>query len=209
MKHHVAKIALSACVLFAAACSGPGATENETPEAGAKPDAGVLNIYSARHYPSDQAIYDSFEAETGIHVRARQASADQLIETMKAEGDASPADLIISSDMGALWRFKDAGLTQPVSSPTIDAEIPDRLRDPEGHWFGLSRRLRGVVYDPARISVDQVDEWSDLTDPSLKGEICVRSSSNVYNLSLTDQVGQRRGMRHRHFQPLLLGPPSG
>ncbi len=157
-----------------------------------KSDA-TLRIYSARHYDSDKFMYDAFEKKTGIRVLFREAGANQLLETMKAEGENSPADLIIASDAGALWRFEDAGLTQALPSGEFEGRIPERLLEPDRQYVGLARRVRGVAYDPERISPDQVDEWKDLADPSLKGEICVRSSTNIYNLSLMAEMIERWG----------------
>ncbi len=154
---------------------------------------GTLNIYSARHYDSDKLMYEAFEEQTGIRVRFREAGANQLLETMRAEGENSPADLIIASDAGALWRFKDAGLTQPLPEGEFETLIPERLIEPDRQWVGLARRIRGVAYDPERISPDQVDEWQDLADPSLEGEICVRSSTNIYNLSLIAEMVEKWG----------------
>ncbi|MEL7546857.1 MAG: extracellular solute-binding protein [Pseudomonadota bacterium] len=153
----------------------------------------TLTIYSARHYDSDQLLYDQFEADTGISIDVREQSADQLLETMRAEGDQSPADLVIASDAGALWRFKDAGLTQAVSAPTLEAAIPESYRDPAGHWFALARRVRLVAYDAEQVDADAVNSWQALSDPALEGEICVRTSSNIYNLSLMAEIIERLG----------------
>ena len=138
-------------------------------------------------------MYEAFEEQTGIRVLYREAGANQLLETMKAEGENSPADLIIASDAGALWRFEDAGLTQPLPEGEFESRIPARLLDDGRQWVGLARRIRGIAYDPERITPGQVDEWQDLADPSLQGEICVRSSTNIYNLSLMSEMIERWG----------------
>lgn len=176
-----------------AACS-PSANDNGSEDAGLEPGSnGTLRIYSARHYDSDRLMYDAFEKASGGRVLYREAGANQLLETMKAEGANSPADLIIASDAGALWRFEDAGLTQALPEGEIESRIPARLLDTDRQWVGLARRVRGVAIDPERISPDQVDQWEDLADPSLKGEICVRSSTNIYNLSLMGEMIERWG----------------
>ncbi|MGB3625821.1 MAG: extracellular solute-binding protein [Henriciella sp.] len=154
---------------------------------------GTLRIYSARHYDSDRLMYEAFERQSGIRVLFREAGANQLLETMKAEGENSPADLIIASDAGALWRFENAGLTQALPEGEFESRIPARLIDDKRQWVGLARRIRGVAYDPERIQPDQVDEWSDLADPSLEGEVCARSSTNIYNLSLMGEMIERWG----------------
>ncbi|MEM5517318.1 extracellular solute-binding protein [Henriciella sp. AS95] len=190
MKRFLPVLALAGAM---AACSP--APSDETP---ANPDVevgsnGTLRIYSARHYDSDRLMYEAFEKASGVKVLYREAGANQLLETMKAEGENSPADLIIASDAGALWRFEDAGLTQALPEGEFESRIPARLIDDGRQWVGLARRVRGVAYDPERISADQVDEWSDLADPSLEGEICARSSTNIYNLSLMGEMIERWG----------------
>ncbi|MEM1149718.1 MAG: extracellular solute-binding protein [Pseudomonadota bacterium] len=179
---------------LALALSGCGETsttssEPEQPVA----EQEVITLYSARHYDGDEAIYDAFEAATGIKVQARESRAPQLLETMRAEGDASPADVIIAADAGTLWRFKDAGLTQPVGSEILEEAIPAALRDPEGHWFGLAKRYRGIAYDTERVSPEAVDAFAKLADDSMEGEICARSSSNIYNLSLLGHLMETLG----------------
>ncbi|MEL6663405.1 MAG: extracellular solute-binding protein [Pseudomonadota bacterium] len=153
----------------------------------------VLTLYSARHYDGDQAIYDAFEAETGIEVRARESRAPQLLETMKAEGDASPADVIIAADAGTLWRFKDAGLTQQIASDALDAAVPSQFKDPDGHWFGLAKRYRVIAYDTERVTEADVDAFPKLATADFEGEICARSSSNIYNLSLLGHLMETIG----------------
>lgn len=162
-------------------------------EDAAAPGGGTLRIYSARHYDSDKLMYEAFTDKTGTKVLFREAGANQLLETMKAEGENSPADLIIASDAGALWRFEDAGLTQPLPEGEFEGRVPARLIEPGRQYIGLARRIRGVAYDPERIQPEQVDQWQDLADPSLKGEICVRSSTNIYNLSLMGEMIEQLG----------------
>ena len=189
-------VLLTAIALFAVACgkpAEPAATNAEPVAAPAVPSAGVLNVYSARHYDSDKVMYDMFEKETGIHVRFRESGAPELIETMKAEGDKSPADVIISSDVGTLYRFQAGGFTQGVRSETLENLIPPHFREPDGNWFGLARRARIIVYDPTRLKPEDVAHYQDLADGKLQGEICMRSSSNVYNLSLMGEFIGRWG----------------
>jgi iron(III) transport system substrate-binding protein len=170
----------------AAGSDGPATIE-------AAPAAQALNIYSARHYDSDKAMYAKFEELSGIKVNVREAGAPELLETMKAEGADSPADVIIVSDAGALHRFQTEGFTQAVRSDKLEAAIPAQLREKEGHWFDLSKRARIVVYDPQMLPTQEVDTYADLADERLKGELCVRSSTNVYNLSLLSEFISRNG----------------
>ncbi|MEO1188815.1 MAG: extracellular solute-binding protein, partial [Pseudomonadota bacterium] len=147
---------LSLLVGAVAACSNPSEpTETET---AAAPER-VLTLYSSRHYDSDKALYAMFEEETGARLDVREAGASQLLETLKAEGDQSPADLILAADAGSLWRFKDAGLTQPLASDTLETLVPANYRAADGHWYGVARRMRGIAYDPTRWDAEQLALW--------------------------------------------------
>ena len=145
----------------------------------------VLNLYSSRHYSTDQALYDDFTRQTGIRINRIEADADPLIERMRAEGANSPADLFISVDAGRIERARVAGLLQPVSSPILDAAVPAHLRDPQGHWFGLSKRARVIVFAKGRGSPEEAPTYESLANPKLKGRVVIRSSTNVYNQSMT------------------------
>ncbi|MDP3404265.1 MAG: extracellular solute-binding protein [Brevundimonas sp.] len=172
------KITLSiALAALVAACSPGEPAANKT-------DAGEVNLYTARHYDTDQAVYARFTEQTGIRVNLIEGNADQLIARMTSEGDASPADLFVTADAGALWRAQNAGLLQPTTSETLNAAIPANLRDPEGRWFGLNRRARIVAYDPAKVQPADVDTYEEIASPRFRGRLCVRSADSVYNLSL-------------------------
>jgi len=181
---------LSLLVGAVAACSNPTeTTETET----ATEDRPTLTLYSARHYDSDKALFAMFEERAGVKLDVRESKADQLIETMKAEGDQSPADIIITADAGSLWRFQDAGLTQPLVSDDLSALVPQNYQQSDGHWYGVARRLRGIAYDPQRWSAQDLATWDKLAEDDKAGEICVRSSSNIYNLSLMGEIIHRYG----------------
>lgn len=147
-------------------------------------DEAVLNVYSARHYQSDDALYEEFTRQTGIDVRRIEGGEDALIERIEQEGDASPADVLITVDAGRLWRAQQAGLFQPVESRILARNIPDHLREPDGHWFGFSTRARMIFFDKSRIAPEAVATYEDLADPALRGEVCARSGGHIYNLSL-------------------------
>ena len=147
-----------------------------------------VNVYSARHYDSDEALYDTFTQETGITVNVIEADADELIERIRSEGANSPADLIITTDAGRLWRAEEAGLLSPVASEVLDATVPANLRQPDGEWFGLTRRARVIVYNRERVDEGELSTYEDLADPKWRGRVCVRSSSNVYNQSLVASI---------------------
>lgn len=152
-----------------------------------KPKSGgerVVNLYTARHYDADQEVYDAFTRKTGVKVRWLEMAPDQLIERMKAEGPASPADVILMADAGALWRAEQAGLFRKISAPELDDRIPPELRDPQGRWWAFSRRARVIAYDKTKVKPEEVANYEQLAWPRFKNGICVRSSDNAYNLSL-------------------------
>lgn len=144
---------------------------------------GVVNIYSSRHYDTDQRLYSDFEKQTGIKVNRIEGQADELIERLKAEGKNSPADLLITVDAGRIWRATEAGLLGPVDSEILDERIPAALRHPDNLWFGISTRARIIFYNKERVK-EPPQTYDALADPKYKNMICTRSSSNVYMLSL-------------------------
>ena len=151
-------------------------------------DAKVVNLYSARHYDTDEALYTNFTKATGIVVNRVEAKPDELIERLKAEGDNSPADVFISVDAGRLDRARTAGLLQPVQSDVLNKAIPATLRDPDNHWFGFSSRARVLIYDKTRTKPSDLSTYEDLADPKWKGKILTRSSSGIYSQSLTGSI---------------------
>ncbi len=157
-------------------------------------EAGVLNVYSARHYQSDEALYEAFTRATGIRVRRIEGTDDALIERILQEGDASPADVLVTVDAGRLWRAEQAGVFQQVESPLLRERIPDNLRHPEGKWFGFSSRARMIFYDPERIEEGAISDYEDLADPRWAGELCIRSGGNIYNLSLMASLIAHHGL---------------
>ena len=150
----------------------------------AEPDA-VVNVYSARHYASDQEVFRAFTEETGIRVNLVEAGGDLLIERVRADGGRSPADVIITVDAGRLHRAAEAGLFQPMTGlDDVLARVPDTLEHPEGLWFGFATRARVIVYARDRVDPSEVQTYGALASPAFEGRVCVRSSSNVYNQSL-------------------------
>ena len=148
----------------------------------------VLNLYTSRHYQTDEALYDNFTKATGIKINRIEAGDDAIIERMKQEGARSPADVLMTVDAGRLWRAEQAGLLQPTRSKVLEERIPGELRHPEGLWFGFSMRARPVFYAKGKVDPKTLQNYEDLASPSHKGKICVRSSSNVYNLSLMSSM---------------------
>lgn len=176
----------------AAACGGDGA--GETDGAGAQADEeAVVNVYSHRHYESDRELFRRFTETTGIEVNVVTASADELITRLRNEGDATPADVLITVDAGRLDRAVEEDLLQPVTSEVLESNVPADLRDPEGHWYGLTRRARVLVYHTDRVDPAELSGYWDLADPEWDGRVLVRSSSNVYNQSLLAEMIARDG----------------
>jgi iron(III) transport system substrate-binding protein len=143
-----------------------------------------LNLYSSRHYQTDEALYDRFTELTGIRINRLEGKGDQLIERIRSEGANSPADVLITVDAGRLWRAEEAGLFQPVQSAVLDERIPANLRHPDGLWYGFSTRARLIFYNKEEIPEGAIESYEDLADPRWKGRVCIRSSGNVYNQSL-------------------------
>ncbi len=153
---------------------------------------GELNLYSSRHYDTDERLYSDFEAETGITINRIEAKADALIERMIAEGRNSPADILLTVDAGRMWRAADAGLLAPVESASLERTIPVHLRHPDGLWFGFSQRARVFFYDKEDVA-DPPRTYEELADPKYKGLVCTRSGSNIYMLSLMASVIDAHG----------------
>ncbi len=159
----------------------------------------VLNLYSARHYSTDEALYTNFTKATGIKINRVDADDAGILQRLKAEGTASPADVILLVDAARLWKGEVDGLFAPVKSKLLEDAIPVNLRGkatPEGTaWFGYSTRARVIVYDKARVKVADVDTYEELGDAKNKGLVCTRSGSHPYNLSLfgavTEHIGEK------------------
>jgi iron(III) transport system substrate-binding protein len=150
--------------------------------------SGEIALYSSRHYNTDRELYDGFTRETGIRVRLIEGDADQLIQRIQTEGANSPADVLITVDAARLARARQAGVLQPVRSEILESRIPANVRDPEGYWFGVSKRARVVMYDRQAGPPEGLARVEDLADPRFRGQICVRSSSHPYNTSWTGSV---------------------
>ena len=148
----------------------------------------VLNLYSSRHYNTDEALYSNFTKQTGIRINRIEAPEDALLERLRNEGAASPADVLITVDAGRLWRAEQMGLFQAVKSAALDSRIPASLRQPEGLWFGFSTRARVIIYAKDAVKPGDIRSYEDLADPKWKGKVCMRSSASMYNLSLMSSL---------------------
>lgn len=142
-----------------------------------------INVYTARHYDADRALYAAFREATGIEVRALTGSAEQLLERLRAEGDQTEADVFVSADAGNLWRVKEAGLLQNVTTPALQENVPQNLLDPDGAFWGFTKRARIIVYRKDAVQPEEVASMDDLGKPRFRGQIVMRSSSNTYQLS--------------------------
>ncbi|MBK1698348.1 Fe(3+) ABC transporter substrate-binding protein [Rhodovibrio salinarum] len=154
---------------------------------------GEVNIYSARHYQTDQRLYDEFEKRTGIEVNRLQGKSDALIQRIKSEGRNTPADVLVTVDAGRLWRAEHEGLFAQIDSEVLNDRIPANLRHPDGEWFGFSSRARIILYNKDRFEEPPVTTYEGLADDKLEGEVCIRSSSNIYNQSLLASLIEHHG----------------
>ncbi len=148
---------------------------------------GELNLYSSRHYDTDERLYSDFEEATGITINRIEGKADELIARLQAEGANSPADVLLTVDTSRLERAKNAGVLQAIDSPFLEARIPGYLQDSDNQWFGYSQRARIIFYDKNRVS-EPPATYADLADPKYKGQVCIRSSSNTYNQTLLASI---------------------
>lgn len=146
--------------------------------------ADEVNLYSARKEDLIKPVLDRFTAETGVKVNLVTGKAEELLKRLENEGANSPADLLVTVDAGNLHRAKEAGVTQPITSPAVESAVPASYRDPQGHWVGLSLRARPILYVKGKVDPAQLSTYEDLADPKWKGRICIRSSDNIYNQSM-------------------------
>jgi len=153
----------------------------------------VLNLYSARHYQTDEALYANFTRQTGIKLNRIELGDEPLLQRLKSEGANSPADVVLLVDAARLWRAQIEGLFQPVDSKLLNERIPAHLRANDASWFGFSTRARVIVYDKAKVKPQEVDTYEKLADPVNKGRVCTRSGSHPYMLSLLGAMVERSG----------------
>ena len=153
----------------------------------------VLNLYSARHYQTDEALYRNFTEQTGIRINRIELGDEPLLQRLKSEGANSPADVVLLVDAARLWRAQIDGLFQPIDSKILNERIPANLRANDGSWYGFSTRARVIVYDKSKVKPQEVDSYEKLADPVNKGRVCTRSGSHPYMLSLIGAMVERSG----------------
>ena len=180
---HAPAAALLPAAVAAALCLSPAAHAQEK----------VLNVYSARHYQTDELLYGGFTKQTGVKINRIELGDEPLLERMKSEGDKSPADIALLVDATRLFRAQKDGLFQPVESKVLTERIPAEFRASDNTWFGFSARARVIVYNKDTVNPKDVQTYESLADPKNKGKVCTRSGSHPYNLSLfgamIEQVG--------------------
>ena len=152
----------------------------------------VLNLYSARHYQSDDLLYAEFTKQTGIKVNQIQAGDEALLERLRSEGKASPADVILLVDAARLWRAQTEGLFQPAKSAALAKALPAKMQAND-LWFGFTTRARLFVYDKTKIKPGQIKSYDDLAKPEFKGMVCTRSGTHPYMLSLLASIIEHQG----------------
>ncbi|MCZ2407672.1 MAG: extracellular solute-binding protein [Burkholderiales bacterium] len=179
----------------------------------------VVNLYSARHYSTDEALYNDFTKATGIKINRVDADDAGILARLKAEGTASPADVILLVDAARLYKGEMEGLFKPIQSKLLNDAIPAHLRSQPAAdggiaWYGLSTRARVIVYNKAKVQKDDVDTYEELGDPKNKGKLCIRSGSHPYNLSLfgavTEHLGEQKAEAWlKGMVDNLARPPKG
>ncbi|SER85326.1 iron(III) transport system substrate-binding protein [Vreelandella subterranea] len=155
--------------------------------------ADELNVYSARHYDSDERLYTAFTEQTGIEVNILEGDSDQLIERIQREGVASPADIMMTVDAGRLWRAEQEGIFQGIESDVLAERLPESMRHPEGMWFGFSQRARAIYYNRENVDPSDITRYEDLASDDLGYSVCIRSSNNIYNQSLLASMIEHHG----------------
>lgn len=175
---------LASLLLVLAACGNSTKQSNVAGDNEKKNEKNEVNLYTSRHYDVDNELYKKFEDETGIKVNVIKGEADELIERIKREGTATKADLFLTADVGRLYRAKEQGLLQEMSSDILAKQVPEKFRDSDDMWFGLTKRARVFVYNKDKVKPEQLSTYEALTDDAWKGRVLVRSSESIYNQSL-------------------------
>lgn len=153
----------------------------------------VLNLYSSRHYATDEALYNDFTKETGIIIKRLELKDEALLERLRSEGKRSPADVVLLVDAARLWKAQSEGLFQPANSDILKKKIPTRYQGDDGLWYGFSTRSRVIVYNKETVKPAEVQTYQDLASPAMKGKVCTRSGAHPYMLSLLSSIISHTG----------------
>jgi iron(III) transport system substrate-binding protein len=154
---------------------------------------GEVIVYSARSHYGQEPAFEAFTRKTGIQVKIFGGNSSELFERLRAEGDKTPADVLVTVDAGNLWNAARAGLLSRVDSPELQANVPAHLRDPENQWFGLTMRARTIMYNTKKVRPEALSTYEALGDSKWKGRICLRTSSYIYNQSFLATMIKRHG----------------
>lgn len=174
--------------------STSAASEQKVANDGATSAEGqTITIYSSRNEQLIKPLLDRYTEETGVNIELVTDKSGPLMARLQAEGKNTPADMLLTVDAGNLWQAAEQGLLQPVASTILEANVPAKYRDPKGKWTGLSLRARTIMYDPSKVSADQLSTYADLADPKWKGKLCLRTSNSVYNQSLVASMIENLG----------------
>ncbi|WP_404466971.1 Fe(3+) ABC transporter substrate-binding protein [Planococcus rifietoensis] len=187
MKKLLSFLLVLGTLLVLAACGSSNSSEEQPAESSgdeAETASNEVNLYTARHYDVDDQLYKKFEEETGIKVNLIKGEADELLERIKREGDATQADLFLTADAGRLHRAKEDGILQSVSSDVLDEQIPANFQDEDQMWYGLTKRARVILYDKETVDPSELSTYEALTEDEWAGRVLIRSSENIYNQSL-------------------------
>ncbi|MGX8220443.1 extracellular solute-binding protein [Psychrobacter celer] len=169
--------------------TAPQATTDDATSA----DGQTITIYSSRNEQLIKPLLDRYTEETGVKIELVTDKTGPLMARLQAEGQNTPADMLLTVDAGNLWQAAQQGLLQPVASTVLENNVPAKYRDPKGQWTGLSLRARTIFYDPSKVSADQLSTYADLADPKWKGKLCLRTSKKVYNQSLVASMIEHLG----------------
>lgn len=175
--------------IFSASCAKNDDNKSENTKAKAE-----VNVYSARKEALIKPLLDKFTAQSGIAVNLVTGKGDALLTRLKSESENTPADLLITTDVGRLERAKEAGVLKAVNDAVITNSIPATYRDSAGFWYGLSLRSRVIVFNPEKVQASELSTYTQLADSKWKGRICIRSSSNIYNQSLVSSLIAHNGL---------------
>jgi iron(III) transport system substrate-binding protein len=153
----------------------------------------AVTVYSSRIEQLIKPLFDRYTKETGVRINLLTDRGGAIAERLAAEGEGSPADVLLTVDMGNLWSAAERGLLRRIESPTLDGNVPANFRDPGSRWWGLSRRERTIFFDPSKLKPAQLSTYEDLADPRWKGKLCLRTGKQTYTQSLVAMLLVKHG----------------
>ncbi len=193
-------VAVLGLMLGLVGCNNASDSASTTENVDASSDSAVagseqaVTIYSSRNEQLIKPLLDRYTEETGVQIELVTDKTGPLMARLDAEGQNTPADMLLTVDAGNLWQAAQQGLLQPVASEVLESNVPAKYRDPEGHWTGLSLRARTIFYDPSKVEASELSTYADLADSKWKGKLCLRTSKKVYNQSLVASMIEHLGV---------------